>query len=967
MRRIVLLAMFGVALAPLFVPAAEVPPPRIALSGKPAPLASAPVCGFSVIATGDGPQMALMPSAGRAVVALFQGESVEIDFTVGGLRKRFAVSVDARLLGGSDAIATLAAGGRQAERRLSSKEVTRLELRDVAARAERHLVLRLKAESGEAAVRVESLSCVVGDRQILLPLTAASIDENALPAPALPPLRLAIEEALVAWDWRMQDGIGTQRDAYTYAEALERVFLGGDLLIEHLRGLGASLNHGPELWLELKRELRCLKSSGGDEAQWEALWLATHRVRRAIAMANPRLPEGAILFAKQVPGSFSHQLTQYYGRYARPGGGLFVLQEPGRSMRCQRLAEDALPVGSFQHPEVSYDGRRVLFSYCHAETPPDDGIRGHRGRYYHVYEIGTDGTGLRQLTDGPFDDFSPKYLPDGRIVFISTRRGGWHRCGTPGCENYTLAVMEADGSGPRPISFHETQEWDPAVLHDGRIIYTRWDYVDRHAVYYEQLWTTRPDGSLPSALYGNNTFNPVGVWEARPVPESTKVMATAAPHHGMTAGSIVLVDASRGNEGPGPLERLTPEVPFPESEAVLLPRWRATAGIAKEGDRLRLCKPPSGPLRGKRCQSLERWPGQCFRSPWPLSEDVFLAAYSFDPLIGEPEANRPSMFGIYLVDRWGNKELLYRDLNIASLWPVPLQARKRPPAIPAPPREPQGDEAVVFVQNVYAADPPLPAGEVRRLRIVQVLPKSTPGINNPPVGLPNASPGKQVLGTVPVESDGSVLFLAPAGVPLSFQALDAQGQAVQVMRSLTYLRPGERMSCVGCHEHRMTSPRRVGSSLALAGPPSAIEPGPEGSKPLSYPLLVQPVLDRKCVKCHRPDRPEGKVILTGQPQGHYTLSYNALAPRVSYSAWGKPGDFRRANSEPVAQPSFFGARASPLMKLLAAGHEGVELTPEERERLVTWMDANALFYGTFDREDQARQRRGERIAGPALE
>ena len=137
---------------------------------------------------------------------------------------------------------------------------------------------------------------------------------------------------------------------------------------------------------------------------------------------------------------------------------------------------------------------------------------------------------------------------------------------------------------------------------------------------------------------------------------------------------------------------------------------------------------------------------------------------------------------------------------------------------------------------------------------------------------------------------------------------------------------------------------------------------------MSYPILVQPVLDRKCVGCHNPKKPDGKVVLTGEPQGHYTVSYNALAPRVPYSAWGgRPGDFRQVNSEPLSQPGFFGARGSPLMKMLLEGHEKVELTAEELERLATWMDANVLFYGTFDPQDQARQQRGQRIAGPKLQ
>jgi hypothetical protein len=352
-----------------------------------------------------------------------------------------------------------------------------------------------------------------------------------------------------------------------------------------------------------------------------------------------------------------------------------------------------------------------------------------------------------------------------------------------------------------------------------------------------------------------------------------------------------------------------------------------------------------------------------------LSETYFIAAYSYDALVGEPTWNRANLFGLYLVDAFGNKELLYRDLNIASLWPTPLRARPRPAQIPLLAADPSPKkEGTFFLQDVYASWPTLPREPITQLRIVQVLPKSTPHANAPMVGLANASPGKQVLGTVPVEPDGSAYFSAPAGIPLCFQALDARGQAVQIMRSLTYLQPGEQASCIGCHERRDTASAPSGAPLALRRPPSEIRPGPDGSNPFSYPLLVQPVLDRKCVSCHRAGKAEGNVVLTGEPQGTYTVSYQHLAPRVSFSAWaGKPGDFRQVNQEPMTAPNFFGARGSRLMQDLLAGHQGVTLAPEEIERLVTWMDANALFYGTFELADQAKQQAGQRIAGPKIQ
>lgn len=744
-------------------------------------------------------------------------------------------------------------------------------------------------------------------------------------------------------DWRMQDGIGTERNPSTYAAASELLLKRGDALLRDLREAGVALTREQAEWEHLR-----------GAAPGEATWRQLHELRRRIALRNPLAQVGPLLFIKQVPSCFSHQLTQYYGSRARPGGGVFVLEEPGTSLRCRQLAA-SLPAGSFQHPEVSYDGQRVLFAYCPVESAPAN-REAHLDRFYHLYELSAAGAGLRQLTDGAYDDFAPRYLPDGRLVFTSTRRGGFHRCGRGPCPTYTLATANADGSDPHTISFHETHEWDPAVLNDGRIIYTRWDYVDRHAVHYQQLWSVHPDGSNVRAFYGNHTLNPVGVWEAQPIPGSPRIMATAAAHHAMTAGSIILLDVTRGQDGLDPITRLTPDALFPESEAPVSHgdkssgAWRAPEGVAT---------PPVPP------EAL-RWPGHCYRTPWPLSEKYFLAAYSFDPLIGEPGANLPNMFGLYLVDAFGNKELLYRDTEISSLWPIPLRPRAKPPACPT--TATNAPTGTFFLQNVRAAWPYLPDVPISRLRILQVLPKTTPHANTPTVGLANASPGKQVLGTVPVEADGSAYFHAPAGLALSFQALDERGQAVQTMRSDTYLQPGENTACIGCHEPRTRAPALRGAALALQRPPSDIAPGPDGSRPLSYPLLVQPVLDKHCVSCHSGATPRGGITLTGAPQGRYTASYNALAGRAAFSAWGgKPGDFRVANSEPLTQPDFFGARGSPLMKMLLRGHHHVALSAEDSERLATWMDANALFYGTFDAADQARQQRGERIAGPKLE
>jgi hypothetical protein len=921
----------------------EFGPAVVSLNGGRAS-ASMAVGGFALMASDAGSQVAIISEPAGLVVSLDGREVVEVVVPLRGLAEAAVIAAVVRIGEGTAAEVALDAGSGDRWHVLRANDALPLE---AALRQDGDVRLRLRSRD-DAVLHVEQWHVKVGDRTAIVPLGSPPKEFGDGPPPIQPTMRSAIEWALIEHDWRMQDGIGTGRERSTFREAVERTLARGDLLLADRQAANVASNDLVTQWEQKRRRFTALADADDDDRRWEQLWRQVHRLRRQMALGNPLAPLGPICFVKQVPSMFSHQLTQYYGSCARPGGGVFVLPRPGESMATRSLTS-GLPMGSFQHLDVNYDGSRLLFAHAALETTPRHREE-HLERFFHLYEISVDGSGLRQLTDGLVDDFAPRYLPDGDIIFISTRRGGFHRCGRGPCGVYTLARIGGDGGGPRVISFHETHEWDPAVLDDGRVVYTRWDYVDRDAVYYQHLWSVRPDGSNPRILFGNNTYNPVGIWEARAVPGSHQVMATAGAHHAMTAGSIILVDTAKGVDGAEPITRLTPDALFPESESpVYLSAtndWRALRGVRHAGE---------APLEAR------RWPGHCYRSPYPFSETYFLAAYSFDRLIGEPTMNPANMFGLYLVDRFGNKELLYRDLNISSLWPMPVGPRRRPPTLPSVVEpSPEKNTGTFFVQNVYAAWPELPARNVKRLRIIQVLPKSTPHMDNPPVGAAQGAPGKQVLGTVPVEADGSALFRAPARVPLTFQALDAEGQAVQVMRSLTYLQPGETASCVGCHEHRMTAPPP--GSRAPVRSPVAITPGPEGSRPLSFARLVQPVLDRHCVECHGGEKPSGGVMLTDQPQGHYTAAYHALVKQVRFSAWGRPD-----NGEPLTRPGHFGAVNSPLLKMLKAGHEEVSLSADDYERLVTWIDANALFYGTFDHADQARQRRGEQIAEPDVQ
>ncbi len=667
-------------------------------------------------------------------------------------------------------------------------------------------------------------------------------------------------------------------------------------------------------------------------------YFSARRLVRQIAFCNPLLDFDQILFVKRHdPGGLYHMVHQYYGFGALPGGGLFVLSNPfsdepqvrnllaGAVVGNGRLAGKPLTPGTFVSPDLSFDGEKILFAYTQGEgEKPEWSPRAS----YHIFEVNVDGTGLTQLTDGPWDDFDPCYLPDGRIAFISTRRGGYLRCGGSAppwdSPNYTLYSMAGDGSDVICLSFHETQEWHPSVDNNGMLIYTRWDYVDRDTNVAHHIWNCYPDGRDPRSFHGNYpTIRESRPWmemSARAIPGSNKYIATAAAHHGIAFGSLVSIDYRIEDDGAmSQVERLTPDVPLPESEVGRAEMRQAMA----------------------------------YGTPWPLSEDDYLCVY-------HPEGGNR---GVYWVDRFGNRELLYRDPEIPCLSPMPLRSRSAPPTLPQRTTQTAASDAAdapatIAVMNVYDGDFEWPAdSEIKALRVIQVFPKTTPPADKPRIGVATETNARAVLGTVPVESDGSAFFEAPVGKLIYFQALDDRGMAVQSMRSATYVHPGEQLTCQGCHERKHSPPSQFEElPVALTRAPSRITPAPEGANPFSYPRLVQPVLDRHCVACHRQ---EDAVDLSGAVAGDFgwSKSYQNLAWKYGFHFKVSNGSIKsgiHGGSRTI--PGQFGARASKLLGYLDERHHGVSLPPEDFRRVTLWLDANSEFYGSY--HSTAEQARG---------
>jgi hypothetical protein len=694
-----------------------------------------------------------------------------------------------------------------------------------------------------------------------------------------------------------------------------------------------------------------------DQEARTALFADVLELRRAIAFQNPLLAFEDILFIKRHfnPNSEktgNHMCDQFFGFHGRQGGGLYVLEgaftdEPSVrgvlddiTIENGRYEEIALDKSwAFLSPELSYDGETILFAATDAKEPRHT-YTWDANNTYHIFQTNIAGDYLRQVTDGPYNDFDPCVLPNGRIAFISERRGGYGRCHGRPVPSYTLHSMNYDGSDITMLSPHETNEWQPSVGRNGMILYTRWDYVDRGFNQAHHPWITTPDGCDSRPIHGNygRAANARPHFEAdiRQIAGSDKLVATAACHHGQGYGALVVIDPKvPDDDAMGPVRRLTPDQMFPEAE---VPTHRGPAD---------------------------------YSTAMPLSEDFYLCVYD---AFSKSDAGEANNYGLYLIDSFGNRILLHRDPAISCMSPLPVRERIPPVNIPprtlaaAPLQEgdtffPYEDDELpthgnITLINVYDTERPFADDVViNSLRIVQLLPKTTPFAHNPAIGYGSQKGARSVLGTVPVEEDGSAYFSMPVNVPVYFQALDENGMAIQSMRSATYVHPGEELVCQGCHERRH-SRAGVMRNLpdAVRRPPSEIEAEVDGSNPFNYPRLVQPVLDAHCVECHAEPTSDTFALDQGAQGQHFFTSYQNLK---SYSFYFDSASW----TEPKTFPGQFGAHASKLYQLLAEGHHDVELAPEEMRRLTLWLDSNSDFYGSY--ENIEPQRAGE-VVWPTL-
>jgi len=571
--------------------------------------------------------------------------------------------------------------------------------------------------------------------------------------------------------------------------------------------------------------------------------------------------------------------------------------------------------------DLDFDAGKLMFSM------PD------ASKLWQVFEIGTDGTKLRQLSpdDQPeVHNFDSCYLPDGRIVFISSAPFQGVPCNAS--VNVGMSyIMDADGGNIRQLCFEQDHNFCPTVMNDGRVLYLRWEYTDIPHVWARFLFTMNPDGTSQREFYGSGGYWPNAIFYARPIPNHpTKVVGIVTGHHVGRIGEMVVFD---------------PALARKSAEGVI-------QRIGSAGTKVQ-------PLIQDKL-AMECWPK--FLHPWPLSEKYFLAACKPRP---------QDLWGIYLVDTFDNIVLLKEIEGYALLEPIPLRKTKRPPII-VDRVDLTRDDALVFLEDIYKGQglKNVPRGAVKKLRLFTYHfgYHKVAGINHR-VGADGPWEPKRILGTVPVEADGSAVFRVPANTPISIQPLDADGKALQLMRSWMTAMPGEIVSCVGCHETQSTGPPNQ-RTIAAGKEPAEIEQWHGPARGFSFKREVQPVLDKYCISCHdggerndgqnipdlRHDQGRFYAYRNGVPEadiisgvsrerlvkaygGVFEPSYITLRSFVRVG--GLESDLR------ILAPGEFSADTTELVQMLTKGHYGVKLDPEAWQRIITWIDLNAPCHGTW--------------------
>jgi len=695
--------------------------------------------------------------------------------------------------------------------------------------------------------------------------------------------------------------------------------------------------------------LQTLFAEPDSQAKWERfyqLYAQAYQLKNRVALKNPLLAFNQLVLAKRLTYNTSHIYTIYFDGSERwkAGSGLYALSPVRPDGKLTNLTPKLTPDGIYRDPDLYWDAKKLLFSYKADRKTP-----------FLIHEVGLDGKGLRQLTKAEYDDVDPCYLPDDRIAFISTRCERVVLCHNA----FTVSVlhsMDKDGSDVRCISTNTINDFTPSVLADGQIAVSQWRYVDMHVGNNQSLWRCNPDGTRNVHVAGAH-FGPVTYWGARQVPGSQSIACILGPHMPYPCGPVALVNPMWSYSSPQVFTNVTPDVPPPTHIVYQRPEAGHYADV------------------------------------FPLSERYFLVSYSYGP---GPE--EPTGYGVYLLDRSNNRDLVYRDPEFSAFESFPVRPRPRPPIIV--PRTEQAFAApnhanpataeygVFYLLNVYDGLPGIPRGTIRWLRIIEEIAKPVSsrtqgyGLQNPVISHSGHFAVKRIWGIVPVEADGSAHFLAPANRAIYFSALDENFMEIQRMRSYTSVAPGESYGCIGCHERTTTAPAAAsalpsstslsvpehptpntehpsshssfvirhsslpaGPALALRRPPSPIQP-PRGGGVHTPDFYhdAQPVLNRHCASCHTGPHPKNGIDLSPDFTNLFNVAYETLITKSLVNFV----NIHQISTLVTRPPKFYGSHASKVIEVLRTTHKDrVKMPTEDFERFVAWIDCNAAYYGTY--------------------
>ena len=704
---------------------------------------------------------------------------------------------------------------------------------------------------------------------------------------------------------------------------------GGLRLAAALRTAGVDTRAAESELAAVTARLEILPADAPPAARRE-VYLQARRAVRRLALANPLLSFDRLLVVKRfTQESYPDVCLNHMPWASRPGGDVCVVSrwKDDGSPDVRPLLKGRLGPGHVHGADLWWDGDRVVFGYAKAKTdqPPAGWLD--RATSYglrrseeptHIFEVKLDGTGLRQITRGEWSDLDPTYLPSGDIAFVSERCACSLQCNELDKDETScnLYVMHPDGSDIRRLSATKDGDYLPHAFDDGTIGYTRWEYQERGWANIQSIWTVRPDGTGADAVFKQHFNDPWALEDTRSIPGSRKLVAIATGHHCLAAGPVVVIDARKGMNSASGITIVTPGVKPPEG---------GMSGIPA----------PEGGVRDQ---------GGYYMTPSPLSETTFLAAYTYGP------QNDPAGYGIYLVDVFGTKELLYRDPAISCSIPAPLRPRPRPPILPDLTDRSQSD-AVCSLANVGRGVDGVAPGAARYLRIAEGLywpydnadggQRYEPDVKSVMI---NWNPVR-ILGEVPIEADGSAHFRVPADTPVYFQLLDADHMELRRMRSFISFQAGEQRGCTGCHESREETPasRITPLPMAMVRAPSIPVPPVWGDRAVSFLRDVQPVFDRRCTPCHAGLKPAGGLDFSGGLTASYNRAYDTLSAK-KLVAWSNVGDDAR-----VTQPLAFGSHQSKLVQVLRDGScaARAKLDRDDWLRLVTWIDANAPYHDGF--------------------